>query len=197
MRCPTLKQLAISILIALSAFSAATAQEARRTILLSPTTPTGAPSSDSFSGNLTGQDKFEKYEPVNNPDPTCMGPTTNFGAGLTEYVAIPVEVTATANLAVHFSATDIADTWIGVYCDFRPNQPGQGLLFFNDDGSLGSLNSEIFASDGVTLEPDTVYWVVVTSFLDSTDLGDGSFTLELTTGEGSFTPVELQSFGID
>jgi hypothetical protein len=202
-----MKKLLVSMVIVLLAVSLTAAQsagtkqdrrDAKKVIKLNPLDFSGSArgSVDTFTGNLTGEPTYDKYSLDSDlVDLTCMPATSLWDEGLTEYIAIPVEVTAAANLAVSFSATGITDTWLGVYCDFDPANPDMGMMFYNDDGSVG-LISEILDTDGVTLQPGAVYWVVVSVYSD-TDLGDGSFTLELSTAGGSFTPVEVQSFSVD
>jgi hypothetical protein len=189
--------LAVSVTAAQSAGTQQARRDAKKVIKLNPPDFSGSTrgTSDTFTGNLTGEPTYDKYYLDTSPDLTCMTATSLWDEGLTEYIAIPVEVTAAANLAVSFSATGITDTWLGVYCDFDPANPDMGMMFYDDDGS-GSLVSEIHDTDGVTLQPGAVYWVVVTAYGDA-DLGDGTFTLELSTAGGTFTPVEVQSFSVD
>jgi hypothetical protein len=199
-----MKKLLVSMVIVLLAVSLTAAQsggskqarrDAKKVIRLNPAEfSSSARGSDSFTGNLTGEPTYDKYYPDSNPDLACSGSASWWDEGLTWYIAIPVEVTAAANLAVNFTSTGIDDTWLGVYCDFDPSNPHLNMMFYNDDA--GSLISEIFDADGVTLQPGSVYWVVVTTYSD-TDLGTGAFTLNLSTVGGTFTPVELQNFSVD
>lgn len=199
-----LKKLTVSIAIVLLTVSLASAQTAStkpvrgdepRVIRLDPTTPNSPAGSDTFSGDLTGQPTYDKYYPDTDPDNTCTTTSSLWDNGLTEYLAIPIEVTATANLAVGITSTTIDDTWFGLYCDFDPANPHLGMIAYDDDGGSG-LNSEFFDVDGITLQSGQVYWLVVSTYSD-TDLGGGTFSLNLSTTGGTFTPVEVQSFSVD
>jgi hypothetical protein len=199
-----LKKLIVSIAIVLLAVSLTAAQtvpdkpmrgSGPRKITLDPTTPNSPLGSDTFSDNLTGQPTFDKYYPDTDPDNTCATATTLWDEGLTEYIAIPIEVTATANLAVSITSTDISDTWFGFYCDFDPANPDLGMIASDDDDG-GGLTSAFLDTDGITLQSGQVYWLVVSTY-GSGDLGGGMFSLNLSTTGATFTPVELQSFSVD
>ncbi len=67
-------------------------------------------------------------------------------------------------LVVDAAGTDIIDTVLTIYCqNFDPSDPLGNAIAYDDDGGEGTM-SAITYDDGVILTPETVYWVVLSTY---------------------------------
>lgn len=97
--------------------------------------------------------------------------------------------------SVALSGTSIVDSTLFLYCgSFDPDAPEENLIAWNDDDGLSYL-SAFDPADGLALQANTTYWLVVSTYLGSSGgllLDSGDF--ELCLGEG-FTFGPAQSTG--
>lgn len=87
------------------------------------------------------------------------------------YAAIPIHSPAGGVFSAEIltDGTTIGDTTMGLYCaPFDPSAPTMHLVSFDDDDGAGVL-SGFYPVDAITLDPNTRYWLVVSTY------GNGAF----------------------
>jgi hypothetical protein len=135
------------------------------------------------------------------PDLSCNGATADSPLDNVPFVALALEATAAANLeaVVNPDGTTLVDTVFYLYCDpFDPFDPLVNLIAVDDDdgGGPNGQFSAFTAGDGISLQPGMTYWLVMTTFGDTADLG----TYQIDVSGATITtsvPVEIQSFGVE
>ena len=151
----------------------------------------GAVLIDTYSGELTSSSPLWDRVYLCNVSPTCAAACSDSSQNGEYYEVIPIEVTATENLACAVTASTITDTTMFVYCDpFDPATPLVNVVAWDDDDGAGNW-STFTAADGVTLQPGQIYYLVLSSF---TPAITGTFTIDFTSATVHVVPVELQSF---
>jgi len=153
-----------------------------------------APAADSYSGSLTASSSVWNRIFGSAVDPGCAAAMSDSGNDGQYYEAIPIEVSATEDLAAEVISFTGGDTVIAVYCDpFDPLNPLTNVIAYNDDGGAGTL-SAFTAADGVTLQPGNTYWLVFSTYTGGVV---GDFTIDFTSATVVVVPVELQSFSVE
>ncbi len=121
--------------------------------------------SGSLGPDSTRWNRIEATDP--SVDLSCNLPVTDAAADDVAFQAFPIRASALANLAVEVVAdaqTTLTDTVLALYCDpFDPRDPTANLVAIDDDDG-DELLSRFHASDGITLAPETPYWLVLTSY---------------------------------
>ncbi len=129
----------------------------------------------SESGNLEGPATFNRpHWPNSNPvDLSCSGAGASSSSFNPYYSIHPVYSPTGEDLIAAISSG--FDSYLLLYCDpFIPADPLLNLRFGDDDGIDFAGDAAFFAADNVYLEPDTQYYLVVTSYPNSTS---GAYTL--------------------
>lgn len=133
-------------------------------------------------GTLDATDPIYNRVAGGGVDLTCNLSLSLSGIGTAvRYVAIPI-ISPNGGLftaEIIMDGTTIGDTTMSLYCDpFDPGAPAMHLVSFDDDGGAGVL-SGFYPSDAIMLNPDTRYWVIVSTFSNGLF---GDFTLCLGGG---------------
>jgi len=120
----------------------------------------------SITGELTDSSPtWHRWRPASYSELSldCM---LNFTSDYTtepRYDLFCLEVTDSEPVEIVVDAASF-DTVIYIYCDpFDPMNPTVNGVFMDDDDGAGLL-SAIQASDGVTLTPETDYWLIICSY---------------------------------
>lgn len=109
-------------------------------------------------------------------DGTCGASSSDSANDGTAYQTYFVFSPTGQNLQAEVVLGTLGDSFLSVYCTpFDPANPAANIYADDDDGGQG-LGSAITLADGVTMVPNQVYTLVVTTFAP----GDtGTFTLNL------------------
>lgn len=154
----------------------------------------------SVSGALTsGSPVFNRPIAGSVVDPTCSG--TGFvlseSGNAVHYSVHEIYSPTGENLVA--SVTSGSDSYLVLYCNpFDPLDPLANLRFADDDDGDG-LNGAFLPGDNVYLEPNTSYFLVVTSFSNSATF---SYDLDVEGGvvfrepEPAAVPLSLLSLGL-
>ena len=137
----------------------------------------GASRSDSTTGSLDGSATYDRVWDVTY-DGTCNASSSDSSYNGSSYVSLAFHSPTAENLdAVISSASGgLSDTAMFVYCDpFDPASPEVNVVAWDDDDGDGLL-SAITPADGVAIDADTTYYLVIAGY-NSGELGD--FTLDL------------------
>jgi hypothetical protein len=146
---------------------------------------------DTYSGELTTASPLWNRVYLCNVSPACAASCSDSSQDGEYYQVIPLEVTATENLACAVTASSISDTTMFVYCDpFDPTTPLANVVAWDDDDGTGNW-SAFTAADGVQLEPGRIYYMVLSTFSPAIT---GTFTIDFTSATVHVVPVELQAF---
>ena len=95
------------------------------------------------------------------------------------------------NCLIESSGTTLSDSVLLLYADsFDAHRPLENLVAYNDDVTFPtSLHAAFTHREGVVLEPDRDYYLVVTTF-DDVSVGGGSFTLTTSSSYADFSRFE-------
>lgn len=122
------------------------------------------------SGSLgSGSRRWDRIE-AGDPsvDLTCSLPVADASADDVAFQAFPIRASTPGNNleveVVSDTQTTLLDTVLALYCDpFDPLQPTANLVAVDDDDG-DELVSRFHKSDGIVLEPELTYWLVLTTF---------------------------------
>ena len=153
----------------------------------------------SVSGTLSGPETFNRlFNPWLPVDLTCSGSGFSLSVTGTDvfYSVYEVYSPIGENLVATLESSDF-DAYLWIYCDpFDPSDPFSNAMYGDDDSGTG-LNSAFLPGDGVFLEPNTSYILVVTSFSNG---ATGDYTLnvdgDVVFGSPASIPVPLSSWAI-
>ena len=149
---------------------------------------------DTYSGSLTGSSPVYNRGFGGSVDPTCNSALIDSGVDGQYYEAIPIQVSAAENLEAEVVSFTGGDTVITLYCDpFDPANPLANVVAYDDDDGVGTL-SAFTAADGITLQPGSTYWFVLSTFSSAIT---GDFTINFTSATVTVVPVELQSISVE
>ena len=119
------------------------------------------------TGDTTGGPTYDRIF-GGGTDNTCNLSVTFSGTGVGVNYAIVEFFSPTGGLwdgvEVNAGGTTIGDTTMTLYCDpFDPANADQNVVVYDDDGGSGLL-SAITAADGVMLQANTSYFIVLGTF---------------------------------
>ncbi len=140
----------------------------------------------SISGALTSGDVFNRpFYWSGAVDLDCNGGSAVLsGTGTAVYYSVH-EIYSPDGENLVASISSGFDSYLLLYCDpFDPQDPLSNLRFGDDDDGVG-LNAAFLPTDNVYLEPNTSYFLVVTSFFDDTT---GAYELNVDGGVLFGTP---------
>ncbi len=144
-----------------------------------------------FFGSLAGAPTYNRIF-ASGPFVGCDNPSTFSATGIgISFALVPIYSPTGATLVASLDnpGTDIGDPVLSVYCDpFDESDASLNLAGYNDD--FFGLISAFDGSEGIVLEPNTQYFMVVSLFAPGS-IGGGNF--ELTVGATS--PGEDVLFG--
>ena len=113
-----------------------------------------------------GSPVWNKVYGAYTPDPNCNALMYDGYSDGQYYNAIPIMTSVAENLVAEVLdvGTDLSDTIMTLYCNpFDPANPLDNAIAYDDDGGDGML-SAFFDSDGIYLQPATVYWLVISTY---------------------------------
>lgn len=118
-------------------------------------------------GTLDVSDPIYNRVAGSGVDLTCnLGLSPSAIGTMVRYVAIPIHSPdgGVFSAEIQTDGTTIGDTTMTLYCDpFDAAAPTMHLVSFDDDGGPGVLSS-FYPADAITLDADTRYWVVVSTY---------------------------------
>ncbi|MCB1606909.1 MAG: hypothetical protein KDI71_08030 [Xanthomonadales bacterium] len=143
----------------------------------------------SVMGNLDGSATYDRRFLVTY-DGSCAAASSDSSNNGTSFQTFDVRSPSGQNMDAEVVLGTLNDSVLFVYCPpFNPADPATNIRAWDDDGGVG-FGSAIVAADGVVMEPNQVYTLVVTSFSQ----GDaGTYTLNL-GGDLQFVGQEEQIF---
>jgi|GEM_PF-1476950 len=151
----------------------------------------------SVSGTLSGPETFNRlFNPWGPVDLTCSGSGFSLSGVGTDvhYSVYEIYSPIGENLVATLESSDF-DAYLWIYCDpFDPSDPISNAMYGDDDSGT-DLNSAFLLEDGVFLEPNASYFLVVTSYSND---ATGDYTLNVdgnvVFGSPASTPVPLSTW---
>lgn len=136
----------------------------------------GAVAAGSQAGNLVNTQVYDRvFSVIYNG--TCAATSSDSSQNGTAYQVFQFHSPSGQMADIWTSQTGtLTDSVIFVYCDpFNPLTPSQNLVAWDDDDGAGMM-SAITPADGVQLQPNTTYNLVVTGFSPTST---GTYTVDL------------------
>lgn len=131
--------------------------------------------SDSTAGNLDGSNTFDRRFLVTY-DGSCNAVSSDSSNDGTSYQVFEIWSPVAEALEAEVVLGTLGDSVLFLYCDpFDPLNPAANLVAWDDDGGVG-LGSAFAPADGIMIDANTPYFLVVSGYGAAT-LGD--FTLNL------------------
>lgn len=131
--------------------------------------------SDTTPGVLDGSNTYDRAWDVTY-DGTCTATSLDSGNDGSSYEVFAFYTPVAENLDALVTLGTLSDSVMFVYCDpFDPANPDVNLVAWDDDDGDG-LASAIIPADGVAIDADTTYFLVIAGY-GATALG--TYTLDL------------------